>query len=719
MEPTPTTAPQPAGPPAAGGGLVEFVRGSRQNAGLGLLALAALFVAGAVVLAYKAFGGPAPKAPDQPLDQKADPLRPDAKPPAETEAQAAARNQYNVGWVACLAAAVAAATAGGWLVARPAPPGEAGQRAEARVLILAAGTALGVLLILAGVSYFYLWSDSLTAWLNRGEVRESRWVLYPILMVVAGAGLVFLAIQPARAEERNSQTVRKAVYRANAALTVLLLVVALVVANVAFALKVPNKIDATATGFFSLSDPTKALLSRLAEPVTATAVLFDMGDRQANDIRQLLLACEDASGGKFRVRFLSDVADRSELSALQRKYPQLDLVLNQRAMAEDEQPGAVLLTTGEGEKRHAVIPAREFSTTEGRQRVFAGEARLFKELAFLADSQARPVVYFTQGSGELALDPGPTVPAARAAGRLKKYLQDSYVTVLPLDLTAADPAVPAEAAVVVVADPTGVVPAPGVAALRKYMADRKGRLIVLAGTHTGPDRKVLPNGLDPLLADLNVKLGNRFLFSIIPQTGATDSVVAAFAAAAEENPVLQAIIKVSPRMTLRLAREVNPQPTAGGPGLEAKELMVSTGLNWAEDEDPTDLGAVANEMRDNRQVLERKGLGNNRPVAAIVSDGPTGRAVVIGSSYFVSDDAARRTRAAAPLSFDLVGMSVDWLREKTTSTAAAGIESKKYSEYRFPQPTAVDETRLKSLPLGLAFLAVVGLGTAVWVVRRK
>ena len=102
-----------------------------------------------------------------------------------------------------------------------------------------------------------------------------------------------------------------------------------------------------------------------------------------------------------------------------------------------------------------------------------------------------------------------------------------------------------------------------------------------------------------------------------------------------------------------------------------------------------------------------------------VSEKGTARAVVFGNSFFVSDDAVRQSRSAsAPLSFDLIGVSIDWLRDKP-SIAVAGIESKKYSEYRFPQPAGVDTMRILYLPLGLAFLTVLGLGAGVWVIRRR
>ena len=221
--------------------------------------------------------------------------------------------------------------AGMFLIAGPVPVGEEKQRGEARVLLLAVGGLLGGALILFGLWYFYRWSDSLVNWIDKGEAKEARWVLIPILMVVTGAGLVFVAIQPARAEERNNATVRRLVYGSNFGLTVLLLLVALVVANVLFAVRVPNKLDATETGFYSLSENTTDLLRRLDPPVTAYAIVPDsIGGRLVGDIRQFLVNAQDASDGKFKVKFVGTVGKPDELNTLIGKYPQLELILSQR-----------------------------------------------------------------------------------------------------------------------------------------------------------------------------------------------------------------------------------------------------------------------------------------------------------------------------------------------------------------------------------------------------
>jgi hypothetical protein len=93
-------------------------------------------------------------------------------------------------------------------------------------------------------------------------------------------------------------------------------------------------------------------------------------------------------------------------------------------------------------------------------------------------------------------------------------------------------------------------------------------------------------------------------------------------------------------------------------------------------------------------------------------------AAVYGNALFVSDAYSRQFPPdTAPLTFDLVGVTVDWLRGRP-SIAAVEIKAKEYSEYRFPG-AAVDASRLVWLPLWLSLLGVIGLGAGVWVIRRK
>ena len=90
--------------------------------------------------------------------------------------------------------------------------------------------------------------------------------------------------------------------------------------------------------------------------------------------------------------------------------------------------------------------------------------------------------------------------------------------------------------------------------------------------------------------------------------------------------------------------------------------------------------------------------------------------MVFGSSAIVADDMARRSRSN-PATFDLMSVTIDWLRDRPPGPTEA--EAKRYTNYQFPAPDTIDRMRMVAFPIGLMLLLVAGLGTALWAVRRK
>ncbi len=344
-DPTPTPPPAPTTRPGA---LIEFVRTERANAAYVLLGLAALFLASAVYLATQAgkAGGTTPDAP------VVDPLNPDAPPPPAPEIDNPKKGDY---WVGCIGAGVAcliAAAAGSTLLVRVQPPGVAEQRSWTRGFVLVVGGLLGLVGFTLGLAYLIRWNEGVVAAVQAYDTGGTATARAGRLLVsnycstgTAAIGGRF-AIQPARAEERNHQNLRRLVYGGNLVLTSLLLFAALLILNVVFALKVPNTLDTTETGFYTLAQSTKDTVGKLTEPVTAYVILPDDNSREINDIRQLMFSAQDISNGKFTPRFVSPVTDKTELQRLQEKYPKLE-----------KTAAGLLLSVGEDGRRHEFIPA--------------------------------------------------------------------------------------------------------------------------------------------------------------------------------------------------------------------------------------------------------------------------------------------------------------------------------------------------------------------------
>ena len=688
-----------------------------------LLLIAALLVATSGYYAAKVVRS-SPKAAKV---EAVDPSQPDAKLP-ELEPVDPNKLDHVVIATASALGALSAACVGLWfLFSQPS----ANEERNARMAILVAGTTIGTVAMLLGFALFASWFGSMTDWIEKGDAKQAKWVLAPVLIFLIGAGLVFAAVQPARSEERNDPVLRKFSYGTNLILTCLLLVFALLVGNLFLSIRLPNKLDTTESGFYSLSDETKKYIASLDQPVKAYTLLSDDMSTARNpipsDTRRLLAACQEVNPTKFQVKPLNPVLNKDELSALKAKYPQFDL--------DDV---GILLTVGEDEKRSSYIRYEElFTPADGRterQTTFQGESKLIREMLFLTDNKTKPVVYFTQGSGELELSPAPQgnnrlTAAPRPATELKALLEKNYVEVKTWTPDLKDAKIPDDATAVIIADPKSTISPEGVASIRKYMTEpradgKKGKLIVLTSPYANANGKgVADTGLEGLLAEFQVKLGKAFLFSR-PSSGLSYADVEAgpnTQLVQTNNPLAMLYQIVVKPLFLTECREVEPidaQDAPPGP-FKAEWLFAtypSNRVTWTDPDSATNPGQTLSLMSQpgNEELIQKMRVTarGSRSLAAIVSEGATPRMVVIGCGASFGDASARRQRGVEPPT-ELVAVALNWLRDRPT----VNIANKTYGKYTMSK--TADNFRLFWLPFGLILVAVVGLGASVWVIRRK
>lgn len=647
-----------------------------------------------------------------------------AKDTADPESEPATapvpyRTEYTVGVLCGILGAVAGLGIGAWILAAPPKATEAERTTDARVATLMAGGAVGLALMVAGLAFFIVWFPLLAKWLDEKVTPPGAWkVVAALLVFLVGAGLAFLAAQPARAEERNAPTLRRLVYGLNFALGVLLLLVVLIAGNAFAALKVPAKLDTTESGFYTLSDATKEYLIGLSEPVTAYVLIPDSGDRLIADIRQLLTSCQAVNPQRFRVRYLTDAMNKNEIRQLQEKHPSADLVNSY----------GILLTAGENEARSAYIRENDFieqerdPTGRGGRAMFRGEAKLVQELLILTETKAKPVIYFTQSNNELAIATGVEGgDPRRVASAIRTALEKNYADVRPLDAT--ENKIPDDANLIVVADPTQPLPERQVTAIREFVTggqkgDKKGKLIVLAGSHAGPDRKMTATGLEGLLGEMGVQLGTNFLYHEPSQmAGPTTALVVMNPTLVRSRNSLATafsgqVIPVDDVRIVQVPRTPPPGPFA------AQALMYSTGrLSWTEPE-RTDPIASFDELlkaiqAGDREVIRRmEATDSSRPVGAIVSEGETPRAVVIGAGGFFADETGRQFRGNN-VQADLLAAAANWLRDRP---AVANIPNKSYGIYTLSRTAS--EVQLVWLPVGVTLTGILALGLGVWLLRR-
>lgn len=135
---------------------------------------------------------------------------------------------------------------------------------------------------------------------------------------------------------------------------------------------------------------------------------------------------------------------------------------------------------------------------------FRGEEAVMSAVLGVTEESA-PNVYFLTGNGELDID-----SSSRSFGlsSFAQALRSRYIAAKTLDLSVA-PDVPADAALVVIADPRVPISPQTEEKLARYLRDRNGRVLAMIGPGTD-------SGLDNLLFDWGLQMQDVFVVENSP-----------------------------------------------------------------------------------------------------------------------------------------------------------------------------------------------------------
>ncbi|MFO0935430.1 MAG: Gldg family protein [Gemmataceae bacterium] len=602
------------------------------------------------------------------------------------------------------------------------------RRLEARTAILFSGVALGVCMMLFGATLFALRLDALHDWLTLGKSRQMMPVVTSIVVAVIGALFAFLAIAPARAEERNNQKLRRFVYGTNAVLMTLILVGCLFGLNALIAVKFPGKLDTTENGFFTLDPKTKQYLLDLDQNITIystlpSAIDGDSADvdpalvRSIPDARRLLEEFVAVNPLRITVRTLSRVTDQKEITALASRYPSQPILRDV----------GLLLVRGSDETRAAFISLSDLTKPTGRNSwTFEGEGRLIRDLLFLADNKTKTIIYVTQGSGELSLAP-PRRRDDRTMQLIKQKLEQINCEIRPLVFDGKTTKVPDDANIVVVADPQAPLPKEGLEALKLYsnppppppnappaLAPKKGKLIILAGAVPAPDNKTLmTTGVEELLAPFGVTLGTEQVYGDPLQDIRSPAIVTMTVDASSSLPFVRDFSGQT--FYLPFSRMVNSAPPMPQSTVRVETILQTREGHRTYLDGPNIQDATRNyiELQKNPALREAKKYSSDpRPIGIAVREGETTRIIAIGCGILFADFFMQQSRAETPI--ELFAGMVDTLRDRP---AVASLATKQYGTYIPPAESQFNQYFW--LPVTVVPLLFAAAGVGVWIVRRK
>jgi hypothetical protein len=613
-----------------------------------------------------------------------------------------------------------------------------GERGRAILLYLigAAGLATAVLGLSIPFAYSDVFSKELKVWREHmGTVLLCGAVLFGGLLVM------FAGLQVSRGFGVNFPNLRRTVFGYNAVLGTALLVCILFLVNLLPYVKLaPFKYfnetyDWTAQRLYSLAPESKNILTSLSEPVKVYVILFNRDWLLNEEVTTLLNNCK-AVTSNLTSEVVAPEYNRDRVRELAKKYQVPDLGL---LVVYGTEPN----TSYEFVRRADLFTEETpnmMNPQERPKRIFTGERALINAVSYLAQGKTKITVYFTQGHGETPLDfgRGNAFGQGESLSSLRDALKDRNFEVKPLKLDIGTKNIPDDADVVAIVGAARPFEENVLSALRAYLrgdgGKKKGHLIALLGPAQMEKGPPGAGRVESLLAEYDAQAPpDRVLTAVFKDPLQVD----VHADPDTNNALARALFSLQDtpiEYLFRNCRTVSPPPPAMGgnrPYTVETLLIAEPGYgSWAEKNLEGDPVALATEMRENLRVLKERMGTTPLSIAVTVAEGkpamppmpghpPVGgesqpRMVVFGCASWVGSEAV--SAAGGRKNVDLFASSLYWLRERPNLGEASSGKTKE--EYSLP-PQPDGGWRLVLLPGALLLLAVVMLGSGIWVVRRR
>jgi hypothetical protein len=603
-------------------------------------------------------------------------------------------------------------------------------------LITLGATGLATALLGLVLPFTQPYSDILGGGLQ--SWRDNWSVLFKCgVPLFAGLVLMFLGVQMARTFERSQALMRRLLYGYNTVLSSLLLLIVLLLVNVLGYVGLPpfslfSEIhDLTASRTYSLStDMTNLLTKGLTEPVKVYAIVTV---RSARPVVDLLTLCKSVAGDRFGYEVLTRDSNGQAIRELGRKYS-----------LPPTSPFGLLVVYGTGDSAPSDFIKEDdlFETqTPGMPQTgpepFVGERALLRSLLYLKEGKTKAKVYFTQGNGELSVTDGN--PDSGGLGLLYRRLAASNFEPKVLDWTPTTKAFPDDADLVVIArpdPPTGRLSDDFLNAVRTYLkkgGGKKGKLVVLMDVIGNGNTPQMPlTGLEAVLEEYGVRVNNDRILALDGVRGDPTAIQVAVNPN-NSTPVAQAFSDpdsgASVPFVMIDARSVEPTAEPK-PGLQVEPFILAFAQQriWIEKDMTHDPRGQAAELRKPGAELDKVLSRRPLPVAVTVTAVPAGRPrepqpsaatprmAVFGDSTWLSNKILESQEGR--YNYGVFSSTLAWLRERGDYGPPPQIPGKTPRVY---------ETKLDSphyyavvvLPGIVMLFAVIALGGAVWVVRRR
>lgn len=440
-----------------------------------------------------------------------------------------------------------------------------------------------------------------------------------------------------------------------------------------------SRLDITQSNRFALSAESKAYLQQLEAPVDIWVTLPERPSDNQNAallrylkllLREYAIAAQRDGRSLLRVEFVDLFRDRERAAIVAREFG-----------LEDSQ--AILVRYKD---RRRVLHADELIRFKNREPVaYTGEAALTSALVEVLQEQA-PTLYFLTGHGETRLDD--THPRD-GLSTLGKELRSRNVVTRSLDLSMVE-GVPEDAGLLVIANPQGPLMTREVEAIRRYLGEQSGRVLLWMA----PNRQ---HGLDTLLPQWGIQSPSQSVIETDPAfIGSGPSMLIRNFVT---HPVTEGLIDNEFSLIAGEARPILPvRPTPPDERLTITPLFATSTQSWARDRSLQGRSESFDPRLDTKGPVPVAVASQREAASQLGINIPGGKLVVLGSPDIFSNRHFATVGNAA-LAFSIF----NWMLERNRLIAIPPQEVTVYKLH-------ASEAELRKT--GLAFLAVP-LGVAL------
>ena len=470
-----------------------------------------------------------------------------------------------------------------------------------------------------------------------------------------------------------------------------------------FGWKYHQRYDWTQSQLYSLSEKTENVLKELDRDIEIV-VFMSPGDELFSAVSEQLARYESGTP-RVEIRYVDPEKNLLEAQTLVDRYELSHL-------------NVVVFDSGDDRR---IVDSSELADYDysgmqygqGPQLIgFKGEQVFTSTLLDLMESR-KPKILFTTGHGELSLDDQSPEGMSLARELLGK---DNFE--LEEWATIGQSHVPPDTDLVVIAGPDSTFLEPELQVLGSYLAGG-GRMLVLLDPTLAPGQGLVETGLESLLLDFGVKVGEDIVVdpsNPLPFFGAETLFVTAYS----DHPIVRSLDQAQLPVVVALARSVGLAPEVEG--YDMQELMRTTADGWGE----TGFDNLQQVERGEQDLMgpvplavaveasSESGAGEEVDILAddAASAEPSGqmRLVVVGDS-----DLATNTQLQNVPNATFLANALNWLVERE---ALVAIPPKQPEQVKL-NLTGAQLSRLTWLVLIVLPSLVVLVGLTVYLRRRR